>query len=281
MNAFKTQDGKKAVIEYYDSLLKELNAPYEKVNIDTRYGNTFLLAAGDPANEPVILLHGSSMNSAMWIKDIEKMSEYYRVYAPDLPGEPGQSSEEQLSFDSMDYVEWLNDLLFALHIEEVNLVGLSLGAWLATKFSSNYAEKVNKLVLLCPAGIGGQNHDFKDIAMSLLVKGESGADELVQLINGGKKIPKIMLDYQKLIAAVFNTRQEVIPIFSDEELKRLVMPSLLMVGAKDIMLNSLETAERYKQLVQNAEVVVLPDAGHSLVGFTDEIMSFLKKTMTK
>lgn len=277
MNAFKTNEGKQAVIEYYNMLLSYMNISHEELSVATRYGDTFLLAAGDKEKEPVILLHGSSMNSAMWIRDIEEMSKYFRVYAPDLPGEPGRSNEEQLPFDNMDYMLWLSDVFEALHISTANLVGLSLGAWLAVKFASNYSDKVKKLVLLCPAGIGGQNHAFKDIAMALLPKGESGVDELFQMINGGNPIPEIMLNYQKLIAGVFNSRMEPIPIFTDEDLKRLTMPSLLIVGEKDIMLNSLETAERYKRLVPTASIMVLPDAGHSLTGKTGEIINFLVK----
>lgn len=277
MNAFKTKEGKQAVIEYYNRLLSHMNIANEELSVATRYGDTFLLAAGDKEKEPVILLHGSSMNSAMWIRDIEEMSRYFRVYAPDLPGEPGRSSEEQLPFDNMDYALWLSDVFEALHIGTANLVGLSLGAWLAAKFASNYTGKVKRLVLLCPAGIGSQNHAFKDIAMSLLPKGESGVDELFQMINGGNPIPEIMLNYQKLIAGVFNSRMEPIPRFTDEALKCLTMPSLLIVGEKDIMLNSLETAERYKSLVPAASIMVLPDEGHSLTGKTEEIISFLVK----
>lgn len=275
MKAFKSPEGKQAVTDYYHLLLKEIDVPYEELNISTRYGETFLLAAGDPTNPPLILLHGSSMNSAMWIKDMEKMSEHYRVYAPDLPGEPGRSSEEQLPFDRMDDVDWLRDVLAVLQIDQVSLVGLSLGGWLAAKFSIHHSQQVNKLVLLCPAGIGGQNHEFKDIAMSLLMKGEAGVDELFRMINGEKDMPDIMLNYQKLIGAVFNTRQEQIPLFSDEELSRLTMPSLLIVGEKDIMLNSLESAKRYKAYVPKGKVEVLPEAGHSLVGLAEEITDFL------
>lgn len=275
MKAFKSPEGKQTVVDYYNLLLREMNAPYEEININTRYGNTFILAAGNEANLPVILLHGSSMNSAMWIKDIETMSAHYRVYAPDLPGEPGRSDEEQLPFDSMDYVMWLSDVLDALHIEKANIVGLSLGAWLTVKFAIHHPQKIGKLVLLCPAGIGGQNHAFKDIALPLLTKGEEGVNELFRMINGDKPIPEIMLNYQKLIAAVFNSRQEPIPLFPDKELERLTMPSLLIVGEKDIMLNSLETAERYRRLVPNASIMVLPDAGHSLTGLSGEITDFL------
>ena len=110
-----------------------------------------------------------------------------------------------------------------------------------------------------------------------MVKGEDGVNELFRMINGDKPMPEIMLNYQKLIAAVFNSRQEPIPIFPNEELERLTMPSLLIVGKKDMILNSLETAERYKRLVPNSNVVVLPDAGHALTGLSDEIIGFLIK----
>ena len=276
MNAFRTQTGKKAVLDYYDTLLQNISVPYEEINTNTRYGNTSIIAAGDKQKSPLILLHGSSMNATMWIGDINNFSEEFRVYAPDMPGEPGKSSEEQLPFESMAYVDWLHDVLKGLEITNTAVLGISLGAWLAAKFSMAYPEIVSKLILLCPAGIGSQNHEFKNIAMSLLSKGEEGVNELFAQINGGAKIPDIILNYQKLIAVAFHSRQEIIPLFSDEDLKKLTMPSLLMVGEKDIMLNSIETAERYQANVPGAKIKILPDASHSLTGLTADISDFLK-----
>lgn len=277
MNAYKTPEGKHAVISYYNIMLQKFRIPHEELNINTVCGPTHILAAGKPEHEPLILLHGSSMNSVMWIRDMETFSEHYRVYALDLPGEPGKSSEEQLPLDTLDYVNWLDDVLNVLGINKVNLAGISLGAWLAAKYSIYHPKNVRKLALLCPAGIGGQNHAFKEIAISLLPKGEEGVNELLRMINGGKEIPEIMLNYQKLIAATFNSRQEPIPLFTDKELQRLSMPSLLIVGQKDIMLNSMETAERYGRLVSNSRIEVLSDAGHSLTGLAAEITEFLRQ----
>lgn len=277
MNAYKTPEGKQAVIGYYNMMLQKFRIPYEELNVNTACGPAHILAAGNPENDPLILLHGSSMNSVMWIRDMEIFSKHYRVFAPDLPGEPGKSSEEQLPLDNLDYVNWLDDVVKALGINKGSLVGISLGAWLAAKYSVHRTQNVSKLTLLCPAGIGGQNHAFKELAMSLLPKGEEGVNELLRLINGGKDMPEIMLNYQKLIAGAFNSRQEPIPLFTDEELQRLTMPSLLIVGQQDIMLNSMDTAERYGRLVSNARIKVLPDAGHSLTGLAAEITEFLNQ----
>ncbi len=273
--AFKTTEGKMAVLQYYNNLLSNLTVPYEEKTIETRFGETFVLTTGNKNNTPIILLHGSSMNSSMWISDIAPLSNKFLIYAVDLPGEPGKSVESQLSFDTDDYSNWLHDVFTELAIEKANIIGASLGAWLATLFSVRHPEKVKKLVLLCPAGIGSQNHNFKDIAMSLLTKGEAGVNELFMKINGDNPIPEDILNYNKLIAACFNSRQETIPIFSDEELKRLTMPCSLFVGKKDIMLNSEETIDRLNQLVPHTEINLLPEKGHSLYGLSDDIIKFI------
>lgn len=278
MKAFKSQEGKEAVLAYYDMLLAKMAIPYEKLSINTGFGPTFVLAAGEADNPPIILLHGSSMNSAMWIGDMQKLCLNYRVYAPDLPGEPGRSNEEQLPFDTEAYTDWLLDLMKGLSLDQAIIGGASLGAWLALKFAVRHLEKVSKLVLLCPAGVGSQNHEFKEIALSLLLKGEEGINELFRKINGDKPIPEIILNYQKLIAMSFNSRQEPIPLFADDELRRLTMPSILFVGGKDIMLKSEETAERFSRLVPHARIVVLPDHGHSLKGLADDISDFLQNS---
>lgn len=274
--AFKTQAGREEVLKYYDMLLEELTIPYERLNISTRHGNTFLIAAGDADAPPMILLHGSSMNSCMWISDIIKYCKKYRVYAIDMPGEAGRSDEGQLPFTTTDYDDWLYDVFHQLSINKAVIIGASLGGWLSTKFAIRYPEKVEQLVLLCPAGIGAQNKKFIFIALFYMMLGEKGIRKLFRMINGNEDIPEIILNYQRLITQSFNTRKEAIPPFSDDELRCLTMPVHVYVGENDILLRSLETAERVKKLVPNAKVTVLPEVGHSLIHLTDSILEQLR-----
>lgn len=272
---FYSAHAKKEVLHAYDDLLGSTGYTYEKTYVSTRYGETFLLACGDKNAPPLILLHGSSMNSIMWAKDMQHYGERFRVYAPDLPGEPGRSVEAQLPFDTMDYAEWLSDVMHSLGIDKVSLIGISLGAWLSVKFAAYNAERVTKLGLMCPSGIGSQNAAFKDIALSLLSKGEQGADELLAQISGGAQIPKGMLDYQKLIAASFNSRKEPIPLFTDDALRKLTMPSILYFGADDILLHAQEAVERFRNLVPAGEAFLVAGKGHSLTGLSDQMLAFL------
>lgn len=274
--AFKTQQGRDEVLKYYDMLLEKLTIPYERLNIDTRHGNTFSIAAGDISAPPVVLLHGSSINSSMWISDILKYYQKYRIYALDIPGEAGRSDERQLPFTTPDLDDWLYDVFNGLSINKAVVIGASLGAWLGVKFAIRYPEKIDKLVLLCPAGIGTQNKSFIFTAFFHMLLGEKGIRRLFKKINGNADMPEVILNYQRLITQNFNSRREPVPIFSDDEIRRLTMPVFLFVGAKDIMLHSMETADRMKKLVPDTSINILPEGGHSIINLTDEILEQIK-----
>lgn len=274
--AFKTQEGRDEVLKHYDMLLEKLTIPYERLNINTRHGNTFLIAAGDNTAPPLVLLHGSSFNSSMWISDILKYYQKYRVYALDIPGEAGRSDEGQLPFTTSDLDDWLYDVFNGLSISKSVVIGASLGAWLAAKFAIRYPEKIDKLVLLCPAGIGTQNKSFIFTALFHMLLGEKGIRRLFKKINGNVDMPEVILNYQRLITQNFNSRREPIPIFSDDEISGLTMPVFLFVGAKDIMLHSMETVDRMKKLVPGTRINILPEVGHSIINLTDTILEQIK-----
>lgn len=273
--AFKSAKGKEEVLKYYDMLLTKGSLPHEKISVNTSYGKTFIIAMGEKELPPLILLHGSGMNSAMWIKEMDEYSQTHRVYAVDMPGEPGRSDERQLPFKGDDFSNWLNDVFNALSINKASIVGISLGAWLGTKFAIKYSDKVDKLVLLCPAGIGPQRKSFAFKALFYSILGDKGIDKLYCKVNGDKPMPEIMLNYQKLIGRHFNFRKELIPLFTDSELLKLTMPVTLFVGGKDIMFYSEKTANRLKLLLNHAKINLIQDEGHSLVNQGNEIREFL------
>lgn len=72
--AFKSEQGKKEVLKYYDMLLTKGSLPHEEIIINTSYGETFVIAKGKKELPPLVLLHGSGMNSAMWIREMDELS---------------------------------------------------------------------------------------------------------------------------------------------------------------------------------------------------------------
>ncbi len=269
--AFKTQQGKKAVMEFYDSQLEQWNVPYNTMNVNTRYGNTFIIACGEKSAPPLILLHGGGMNSCMWLEDIRVYSLNYRVYAVDIPGEAGRSDENQLQLKNRHCEDWLIDVFDALLIEKADLIGISFGAWLSTKFSICYPQRVRKLVLFSPLGISPQRKTFLFTLITCRIFGKKGIDKLYDKINSNPAIPSMLLKYQKLIGNNFNPRNELIPLFSDAELKRLSMNVTMFVGDLDIIIHSRKTAKRLRSLVPQAKINSLQGVGHTIVNLLDRI----------
>ena len=111
------------------------------------------LTAGE-SGSPVILLHGGGIDSATlsWGKVIVPLSTHHRVFAPDLPGY-GQSSRPDIQYTIDFYVNFVEHLLDALHLEKVSLVGLSLGGAIALTLTLYSPARVGKLVPVDAYGI--------------------------------------------------------------------------------------------------------------------------------
>ncbi len=277
MRSFISEESKDKVLNYYDMLLEKISVKYSKLNIQSRFGDTFCIAAGEDTAPSIIFLHSGNMNSAMWVEYISSFSKHFRVYALDMPGEPGKSIDNRLSYDTDDYIEWLSDVLDFLYIKNTMLIGSSLGAFVAAKFSSQKPEKISKLVLISPLGIVHDENKFKDIAISIFPKLEEGIDNVLEFINEGNPLPDVILNYQKFIEARINQRKQEVPLFTDEDLKKLTMPCILFLEEGDSNINVYELRDRFKALVKECEVVLIKNQNHSLDDVSDDLLKFLQK----
>lgn len=118
------------------------------------------------AKKTIVLLHGKNFSGYYWERVANDLLERnYRVIIPDQIGF-GKSSKPdyyQYSFGQLALNTKL--LLDDLEIENIDLVGHSMGGMVATTFSANYAPTVNKLILINPIGLEdyGKYTEFKDI----------------------------------------------------------------------------------------------------------------------
>ncbi len=90
------------------------------------------------------------------------------------------------------------------------------------------------------------------------------------------EFPEEILNYQILISKHFNSRKEVLPVFSNEDLGKIVCKTNIYVGKKDIILKADETIKR-SSLIKNVNTSVFEDLGHSLVDMTSKIIIDLEK----
>src|SRR5512142_1466658 len=88
---YRSAEGARAVERRYRALLDRWPVPNEHLRVPTREGETFVVACGPVDAPPLLLLHGSSTNAAMWINEAPAWSPHFRMYAVDVIGEPGLS----------------------------------------------------------------------------------------------------------------------------------------------------------------------------------------------
>jgi pimeloyl-ACP methyl ester carboxylesterase len=82
---YRTPESAAALRRHYKELLAGWPVPHTEDWVSTHLGDTFVVASGRAEAPPVILLHGSGANSAMWRQDSATWSTAMRVYAVDIP----------------------------------------------------------------------------------------------------------------------------------------------------------------------------------------------------
>jgi len=272
---YKSPAGERDIKSHYDSILATWPLPREELTVPTRHGQTFIVACGNPLAPPLILLHGSGSNSAMWIGDVVEYCRHYRVFAVDIVGEPNHSDPNRPDLSGEAYAEWLDDIRHELKLETASLLGISLGGWMALKYAVSKPAQVDKLVLLCPAGIAPERKGFMLMALPMLLLGQRGVKMITRYVYGNDNVPVEAVEFSQLIFNNFKPRMGALPIFSDIDLRRLTMPIYLVVGQRDVLLHSEKTAKRIEKLLPHAKINQIKAAGHILIGLSREISAFL------
>jgi pimeloyl-ACP methyl ester carboxylesterase len=102
--------------------------------------------------EPVILIHGFLYDSYLWNKNIDPLADTFKVYAIDLWGF-GYSTREPLDYGYPLYADQLLKFMDTLDIQKASLIGQSMGGGTSIFFTVNHRDRVNKLILVDPAGM--------------------------------------------------------------------------------------------------------------------------------
>jgi pimeloyl-ACP methyl ester carboxylesterase len=273
---YKSAAGAAAVRALYDTMLQSWAVPYETTNVATRYGETFVIASGKIDAPPLVLLHGAGSFSGVWAKDVESYSRTHRVYAVDLVGDAGRSAPIRLDWNSPAFAEWLEDVLNGLKIQKATLVGMSLGGWVATKYAVTNPARVEKLGLICPGGIVPINAKFALRGLFYALTGKWGMKRLVKTLFGDQPVTSDAEQLLITLAQNYRFQRDKLPLFSDDELRRLTMPTLLLGGTKDVMLDSAKSAVRLGQFLPRLQVTLVPGAGHVVSDTAERITEFLQ-----
>jgi pimeloyl-ACP methyl ester carboxylesterase len=212
--------------------------------------------------EPLVFFHGAGTVDGHDFA--EPWADKFKVIVPYHPGF-GESGDDPTFTSLHDYVMHYLNLFDMLKLDTFNLVGLSLGGYLAAKFASEHSHRIKKLALIAPAGILDEKHPMADI---LSIPGEEIIGKLVSNIEVLlKRLPaKPDLDFigdryrESATTARLLWEHPIDPKFT-RHLKRISVPTMIVWGDEDKLI-PVQQSETWRKFLPNADIQIFKGAGH-------------------
>ena len=236
----------------------------------------------------VVMLHGGGPGASgvsNYSRNIEALAQQFRVIVPDMPGY-GRSAKGVDHDDPFGYLaDMIRGLLDELGIDTAHLVGNSYGGSAALRLALDTPNRVGKLVLMGPGGIG-TTRDVPTAGLKTLLSyygGDGPSREKLEafirnyLVYDGASVPDELIDLR--YAASIDPEVVANPplrrpsgpkalrtlwrmdLTRDNRLKRLTTPTLVLWG-RDDKVNRPAGGPMLLNLMPNAELVMTSHTGH-------------------
>jgi len=294
---FKSPRGEAEYMAAYEATMQLWTVPYEVVDVRSRFGSTHLVSCGPKEAPPLMLLHCFFTSLTNWAYNVAALSRDYRVYAPDMMGQPGKSVPDEPIRNREEMAEWLTGIFDELEIHEAGLIGYSYGGFAALNYAMRAPSRINKLILLSPAGglvplrkqfyIRGAFNTLGSFIPSLSrFTSSSMLHWMVYERNlHDEKFRRLFdctLDQLSLGTKYFRTGTMVIPsAYKDEELRSVTMPTLLLIGRHEALYDPVAAVNRANRLIPSIQTELIKQAGHDLPNskadaVNERMLNFLK-----
>ena len=231
---------------------------------------------------PLLYLHGLCDVHAVWRAEpwtafLAQLATRRSVVAPALPGYHGTTGLEAID-DVEDVVWFLADVVGALGLGELDLVGHSLGGWFAAELALRRPELVRRLALVAPLGVHVHGGDAALFFGAVAPRGIGGMGEARRVLFGDPEgsealsaLPDAMTDEQQLqwyggLAGAARLGWKA-PHFQSRKLTsrlpRVTPPTLVVCGEVDALVTE-EAVRTWVEGIPHSRLVEVPDAGHCL-----------------
>jgi pimeloyl-ACP methyl ester carboxylesterase len=216
------------------------------------------------AGRPLLILHGAG-GAGRWLPYMADLAARHDVIVPEHPGFGASDTPDWLDTIA-DLANFYLDVLDQLDLNDVDLVGFSLGGWVAAELAVRNTRRLASLTLVAAAGIH--------------VKGIAQVDSF--LLNDEQRIQAMFHDPARAEPMLAQLKQ---PEFEDIDLKnrtttakliwqprgydpqlakwlhRIDVPTLLVWGANDRLFPK-EYAFAYQRLIPQSTIEIIADCGH-------------------
>ena len=241
---------------------------------------------GDPANPPLVLLHGVGQTCHTWDLFAAAMSPHFHVMAFDQRGHGDTDWAADKDYSRHSMVEDVGAFTTALGLDRFFLTGMSMGGANSLSFTAKNPDRVEALVVV-DVGPRVENKGVQNIRNFMKDFREfDSLDEAAAVIH--KFNPRRPLEIIRKYTVVYNLKQlpsgkwtwKYDTYFSEghsrinvkqmqeelsQEVKKIACPTLLVKGAESDVL-SLDGARLLQTAIPGSEFALVAGAGHSVMG---------------
>jgi 2-hydroxy-6-oxonona-2,4-dienedioate hydrolase len=234
--------------------------------------------AGDPAAPPVLLLHGTGGHWETFAPNLGPLSEAFHCIAIDMVGN-GFSAKPDHDYEIAVYVRQVLAVLDFFGAERAAVVGMSLGAWVAARLAVDHPERVDKLVLMSPAGLiatasnmariraertaAVENPDWGSIKAMfdhLIAEEANRIPDVIALRQAIYRLPdtRATIDHLLVLQDEAARERNLIP---EDRWTTITAPTLVVASGKDHG-EYQSTARRVAELIPDSEILEMPHVKH-------------------
>jgi pimeloyl-ACP methyl ester carboxylesterase len=255
------------------------------------------IGSGD-SGPPVVFVHGLGGAWQNWLENLPRVAQERRALALDLPGF-GESEMPTRDITVPSYGRYINEFCEQLGLDQVVLVGNSMGGFIAAETAIQFPGRVERLVLVSAAGISITNlhrrpaQTWGRVAAALGTYGATDTRAAIvrprirQLSLGFvmRHPTRLRTDlcWEQVHSAGGEGFRDALDALLDYDfrprLPEIGCPTLIVWGTDD-MLVPVEDADEFERSIPNARKILMEDTGHvpmleRPVVFNDQLMQFI------
>ena len=225
-----------------------------------------VLRAG--SGTPLIILH-DEMGQHAWLRYQHALSEHFEVSVPSHPGY-GKTTRLDWIMTMRDMANWYLQAFDDLGIQEADVIGFSLGGWLAATIAAFCPHHFRKMVLVGAAGIKPPEGEIFDMFMETaseyikLTVADTLSVEEFAIVCPPTPSPELAEAWE--VAREQSVRLSWRPYMHDPALPQLLgraagIPTLLVWGEQDAIV-PVSAGRAYKDAIPGSELAVIQGSGH-------------------
>lgn len=241
--------------------------------VRTRYAE-----AGSPDLPAVIMLHGTGGHWETFAPNLSALSEHFHCIAVDMVGN-GFSEKPDYDYEIPVYVRQALGVLDHFGIEKAHFIGMSLGAWVCAATAVSHPERVDRMILMSPAGLIATASNMARIRAERTAAVQNPTWDSIHKVfahliaEEANRLPDLIA-LRQAIYRRDDTRETIdrLLILQDAEArdrnlipeeawKTIQAPTLVVAAGKDHS-EYMSTARTVSRLIPDSDVLEMPGVAH-------------------